>query len=50
MLRYIDKRYGRTKVRELLKYNRKQKILQALGITETNLLSEWVEYTLHVDP
>jgi hypothetical protein len=49
MVMYIDKRYGRTKVKELLQYNRKQKILQALGITEINLLSKWKEYTLSVN-
>jgi len=44
MVMYIDKRYGRTKLKGLLKYNEKQKILQTLGVTETNLLSAWREY------
>lgn len=46
MVMYIDKKYGRIKLKELLNYNEKLKILQAIGITEINLLSGWKEYML----
>jgi hypothetical protein len=46
MVMYIDERYGRIKLKELLKDNEKEKILQVPGVTEINLLSGWKEYML----
>jgi hypothetical protein len=44
---FIDKKYGRTKLKELLKFNRKTDILASLDISEPELLGEWKEYILH---
>jgi hypothetical protein len=41
---FVDKKYGRTKLKELLKYNKKQQILDTLQTTEEDLLSGWREY------
>lgn len=44
MVMYIDIKFGRTKLRELLKSNRKAEILSLLGISETELLKDWRSY------
>jgi hypothetical protein len=41
---YIDKQYGRQKLKELLKYNKKEQILTALSIAEEDLLSKWKKF------
>ena len=41
---FIDKKYGRQKLKELLPYNKKEEILKALDTGEKNLLSEWKIY------
>ena len=46
MVMYIDKKYGRNKIKGLLAFNDKQRVLQALGTTEIELLSGWKEYML----
>ncbi|MEI7662862.1 MAG: hypothetical protein WCK34_11705 [Bacteroidota bacterium] len=44
---FIDRKYGRTKLKELLKFNKKSDILTSLNISEPELLTEWKEYILH---
>lgn len=41
---YIDATYGRDKLRELLPFNRKSSLLEALGITEVGLLNGWRQF------
>ena len=41
---FIDSKYGRRKLRELLPLNRKSALLSALNTTEERLLSEWEIY------
>ncbi len=41
---YIDQKYGRTKLKELLPFNKKSQILSLLNITETELLDQWKEF------
>jgi hypothetical protein len=41
---FIDHKYGRTKLKELLPLNKKPEMLSALGITESELLDKWKEY------
>lgn len=43
---YIDYKYGRTKLIELLKFNKKTEILTSLNTTEANLLKEWKNYMM----
>lgn len=43
---YIDKQYGRTKLIELLKFNRKTEILTSLNTSEADLLKGWKEYII----
>jgi len=38
---YLDQRFGRKKLKELLQYNTKEEVLKSLNITEDNLLKEW---------
>ena len=38
---FLDAKYGRKKLLELLKFNRKAELLAALGISEDELLKEW---------
>lgn len=38
---FIDHKFGRSKLKELLKFNRKSEILNVLGTTETDLLQQW---------
>lgn len=44
MVSFIDERYGRSKLKELLKYNTRRNVIEALGTTETELLSGWATY------
>ena len=41
---FIDNRYGRSKLIELLPFNRKADILSTLNTTESELLVEWKKY------
>lgn len=41
---FIDNKFGRGKLTELLKFNRKEELLKALGITELELLTQWHDY------
>lgn len=41
---YIDYKFGRNKLKELLPLNKKSEILALLGITEAQLLDEWQKY------
>ena len=41
---FIDRKYGRSKLKELLPFNKKSEILSALDVTETGLLSNWKKY------
>lgn len=41
---FIDYKYGRTQLRELLPFNKKADILNALKSTEPNLLEAWKSY------
>ncbi len=47
---FIDKKYGRKKLTELLKFNRKSEILSSLHISEAELLSEWKNYMQKIQP
>ena len=44
---FIDRKYGREKLKELLIFNKKKDILDSLHISEQELLAEWKEYFLH---
>jgi hypothetical protein len=46
MVMYIDKKVGRGKLNELLIYNRKIDLLNHLGMSETELLTEWKTFIL----
>jgi hypothetical protein len=41
---YIDSKYGRARLKELLKFSRKSELLVSLGITEANLLTGWEQF------
>jgi hypothetical protein len=41
---FIDHKYGRAKIKELLKFNKKPQILTALNLSEGDLLVEWKKY------
>ena len=41
---YIDHKYGRTKLNDLLSLNKKSEILSRLKTTESELLAEWKHY------
>lgn len=43
---YIDYKYGREKLKELLPFNKKSEMLSNLKITEAELLSNWQNYIL----
>ena len=47
LVMFIDERYGRTTLTELLKYNRKSEILQKLGTDETGLIANWKSKLIH---
>jgi hypothetical protein len=44
VVKYIDQKYGREKLKELLPLNKKSDILATLKITETELLNGWKKY------
>lgn len=44
VIMFIDHRFGRKKIKELLPFTKKTEILSALGLTETELLEEWKKY------
>ena len=44
MVMYIDHQYGRHKLKELLKFNKKEEILMSLNVTEADLLIGWRQY------
>lgn len=44
VVKYLDKKYGRNKLKELLKCRTKQEILAQLKITESQLLQEWQRF------
>jgi len=44
VVKYIDQKYGREKLKELLPLNKKSDILSTLKTTETELLNEWKKY------
>lgn len=46
---YIDHTFGRSKLKELLRYNRKDELLKSLGIEEDRLLRGWKEF-MKADP
>jgi hypothetical protein len=48
LVMFIDKKYGRSKLIELLPFNKKGDVLSALGITESELLGEWREFILQL--
>jgi len=43
---YIDNKYGTGKLKQLLPFNKKTEILQALNVTESRLLEDWYDYML----
>jgi len=49
MVMYIDHQYGRSKLKELLKFNKKSEILGSINITEADLLSGWKKYIQDYD-
>lgn len=44
MVKYIDTRFGRAKLKQLLPLNKKAEVLSTLGITEEDLLVSWKKY------
>jgi hypothetical protein len=44
LVMYIDKKYGREKLKELLPFNRKSEIFTVLNTKEAELLNEWKKY------
>ena len=43
---YLDKKYGRVKLRELLPFNKKGEIFLMPDLTESELLDGWKKYML----
>jgi hypothetical protein len=43
---YIDRKYGRAKLNELLAFNKKAQLLSTLKTTETELLEGWKDYII----
>ncbi len=41
---FINNKYWRTKLKELLPFNKKAAILSALKTTESDLIEEWKKY------
>jgi hypothetical protein len=48
MVMFIDSKYGRTRLKELLPFNKKTEILQSLKITEEELLQAWTDYIMKI--
>jgi hypothetical protein len=49
MVMYIDSRFGRDKLKGLLKFSRKEEILESLKITEGDLLNGWESYIKNME-
>ena len=45
---FIDHKYGRKKLKELLPFNKKSEILSALNTSDSELLKEWITYILKI--
>lgn len=43
---YIDHTFGREKLKELMKFNKRSEILASLNITEADLLKAWKKYMI----
>lgn len=43
---FIDKRYGRAKLKQLLAYHKLEEVMQALNTTESDLLRDWKKFVL----
>ena len=43
---FLDKKYGRAKLKALLPFNKKKEILQHLNITEEEILQEWSAFMI----
>lgn len=48
MVMFIDNKYGRTKLKEILVLNKKQDVLNLLKTNEADLLKEWKAYLLNL--
>lgn len=48
MVMYIDKKYGRNKLKELLSFNKKADILAKLNLSEPELLEGWKKYMIEL--
>jgi hypothetical protein len=46
MVMFIDHKFGRNKIKGLLKFNKKSQILASLNISEKDLLTEWNTFAL----
>lgn len=46
MVMYIDKKYGREKLKALLPFNKKSAVLDALAVTEAGLIRDWTDFML----
>ncbi len=46
MVMYIDKKYGRARLKALLPFNRKTELLQSLNISESELIESWSAYII----
>ena len=44
MVMYIDKNFGREKLKKMLPYNKKSELLKELGVTEEELLAGWAKF------
>lgn len=44
MIMYVDKTFGREKVKSLLKYAKKEEVLKSLDVSETDLLNGWKKF------
>lgn len=43
---YIDKKFGREKLKQLLPFNKKDQVLNSLGVSESELINGWKEYIM----
>jgi hypothetical protein len=46
MVMFIDKKYGRQKIKDLLSITKKPELLLSLGLSEEKLIEEWKKYML----
>jgi len=49
MVMFLDHRYGRDKLRELLKFNKRPELLASLKISEADLIAEWEDWVKRPD-